>query len=280
MTGAMTPDNTNLKLLNRIADALDRMAPPPVEAASLKAGAAFTWDGARLSPVNRFAPMPIDLLIGIDRQKAAFVDNLTRFAKGAAAHDVLLWGARGTGKSALVKSATAAVRADASALALVAVGAIEALPTLFAMLDGVDRRFLLFFDDLGFDAPGEARVMRSVLEGGVEARPDNVRLAVTSNRRHLVPRDIAEQESAINPRDSIDDALALADRFGLSLGFHALDQDGYLAIVDAYAAHHGVTVSHHDALEWSRRRGSRSGRVASQYVVEAAGRADQSIGSD
>jgi len=266
--------------LSRIADALERLAPPPPSAIDLADGAAFGWDGNTLSSIARFAPMPIDLLIGIDRQKAAFVDNVTRFANGLAAHDVLLWGARGTGKSALVKSATGAIRTNSPALALVAVTVADALPSLFAMLDGVDRRFLLFFDDLGFDSPGEARVLRSVLEGGVEARPDNVRLAVTSNRRHLVPRDIADQESAINPRDSIDDGLALADRFGLSLGFHALDQDGYLAIVAAYAAHHGVATDRDAALGWATRRGGRSGRIAWQYVVEAAGRQGRPLRTD
>ena len=269
---ATTPAGSADAAFARIADALDRLAPPPVRASELASGDAFAWDGATIAPVARFAPMPIDLIVGVERQKVALRDNLTRFAQGIAAHDMLLWGARGTGKSALVKSAVAAVRADHPALALVAVQSIETLPALFALLAPVARPFLLFIDDLGVDAPGEARVLRSILEGGVEARPDTIRLAVTANRRHLQARDIAEQESAINPRDSIDDQLALADRFGLSLGFHALDQDGYLAIVDAYGGYHGVPVDRDAALEWATRRGGRSGRVAFQYVTEAAGR--------
>ena len=272
MKTAMTDDP-----LHRIAAALDRLAPPDAASVDLAAGLAYVWDGSALTRVHRFAPMPIDLLIGIDRQKSVFVDNLRRFADGAAAHDMLLWGARGTGKSALVKSAVAAVAADHPALALVAVGASEGLTALFAQLAAVDRPFLLFLDDLGFDGPGEGRALRSVLDGGVEQRPANVRLAVTANRRHLMPRDIAAQDSAINPRDSIDDELALADRFGISLGFHALDQDGYLAIVAAYGAAHGVAVDPAAAIEWAARRGGRSGRVAWHYVVEAAGRAGQDL---
>lgn len=257
--------------LRRIADALDRLSPPAVASADPSHGAAFIWDGGALSRVDRFAPMPLALLTGIDRQKDAFVENIERFARGAAAHDVLLWGARGTGKSALVKSAVGHVRRDSDQLALVSVSGTDALPRLFARLATVDRSFLLFLDDLGFESAADGRLLRSLLDGGVEARPDNVRLAVTANRRHLLPRDIAAQESAINPRDAIDDELALADRFGLSLGFHALDQDGFLAIVDALAQHHGVAVDHEMAVNWSTRRGGRSGRVAWQYVVEAAG---------
>ncbi len=263
--------------LSRIAAALDRLAPPPATPDDLTQGAAFTWNGQALATVHRFSPMPLDLLIGIDRQKATFLDNLERFAGGAAAHDSLLWGARGTGKSALVKSAVGAIQHDRSALALVAVAMTDDLPALFDRLASVDRPFLLFLDDLGFDSPGDARVLRSLIEGGVETRPDNVRIAVTANRRHLVPRDIAEQDSAINPRDSIDDQLALADRFGISLGFHALDQDGYLAIVAAYAAHYDVAASPDQALGWAARRGGRSGRVAWQYIIDAAGRVGKRV---
>ena len=259
--------------LRRIADALDRLSPPPAAAADLAADPAYVWRRGTIAVAERFAPLPLDLLIGIDRQKAVLVENWRRFADGAAAHDALLWGARGTGKSALVKSAVASVQAGGGDVALVEVATYDDdLPRLFALLGEHDRRFVLFLDDLGFDGIAGARHLRSLLEGGAEARPDNVRLAVTSNRRHLLPRDIDDQQSAINPRDAVDDQLALADRFGLNLGFHALDQDAYLGIVAVYAAHHGLVVDDGDAIGWATRRGSRSGRVAWQYIVDLAGR--------
>ena len=263
--------------LERIAAALERLSPPLPAPADPTAHAAYVWRNGTLYAAQAFAPLPLDLLIGIDRQKAALIENLARFAAGAAAQDTLLWGARGTGKSALVKSAVAAVQASGGDIALVEVAGTATLPALFADLARVRRAFVLFIDDLGFDAPADARTLRSLLEGGAEARPDNVRLVVTANRRHLLPRDIAEQESAINPRDAVDDQLALADRFGLSLGFHALDQDGYVQIVAAYAARHDLAFDGRDAIAWAARRGSRSGRVAWQYVVELAGRAGRSL---
>lgn len=264
--------------LERIAAALDRLAPPPPTSDDALRHPAYVWRAGALVAARAFAPLPLDLLIRVDRQKASLLDNLRRFAAGAAAQDVLLWGARGTGKSALVKAAIGAVQMQGGDIALVEVTALDALPQLFAALAPIPRAFALFLDDLGFDAPAEARVLRSLLEGGAEARPANVRLLVTANRRHLVPRDIAEQDGAINPRDSIDDQLALADRFGLSLGFHALDQDGYCAIVAAYAARYDLAFDAADAINWATRRGSRSGRVAWQYVTELAGRAGRSLG--
>lgn len=266
--------------LARIAAALDRLAPPPPPPADPLVHPAYVWCGETLRAARAFAPLPIDGLVGIDAQKAALVANCRRLAAGHAAQDALLWGARGTGKSALVKSAIATVQAEGGAIALVEVAdRLETLPTLFAELDRVGRAFVIFIDDLGFDAAADGRALRSLLEGGAEARPANARLLVTSNRRHLIPRDIAEQESAINPRDSIDDNLALADRFGLSLGFHAIDQDTYLAIVERYAAAHALDFDPHDAVTWATRRGSRSGRVAWQYVVDLAGRAGRSLAS-
>ena len=264
--------------LERIAAALERFAPPPPAAVDLLAAPAYVWRSGALAVARQFAPLPLAALVGIDRQKASLVDNLRRLAAGHAAQDVLLWGARGTGKSALVKAAAAAVQAtDMAALALVEVAAIADLPALFARLDGVPRAFALFADDIAFDSAAEGRVLRSLLEGGAEARPDNVRLLVTSNRRHLLPRDIAAQASAINPRDAIDDELALADRFGLSLGFHVLDQDGYLAIVAGYLAARDLPFDANDAVRWATVRGSRSGRVAWQYVVEVAGREGRAL---
>ena len=263
--------------LDRIAAALERLSPPRPAAADPLAHPAYAWRDDTLLAARRFAPLPLVSLHGIERQKAALLDNLRRLAAGHAAQDVLLWGARGTGKSALVKSAIAAVQAEGGDVALVEATALDRLPALFDALSAVPRGFALFIDDLGFDTPGDARALRSMLEGGAEPRPSNIRLVVTANRRHLQPRDIAEQDSAINPRDSVDDHLALADRFGLSLGFHAVDQEGYLAIVTGYAAAYGLSFDPADAIEWSTRRGSRSGRVAWQYIVEVAGRAGRTI---
>ncbi len=266
--------------LHRIAAALERLSPPPPAPADPLADAAYVWRGHRLCAARGFAPLGLDLLLGVEAQKAALLENLARLGAGRASHDVLLWGARGSGKSALVKSAVAAVQAAGGALALVdvATDAVPGLPRLFAQLAGVARGFAVFIDDLGFETPGAARVLRSVLEGGAEARPANVRLIVTANRRHLVPRDLGAESAAANPRDASDDALALADRFGLSLGFAVIDQDMYLAIVAGYAARHALAFDAADALLWARQRGSRSGRVAWHYVVELAGRAGRSLG--
>lgn len=265
--------------LTRIAAALERLAPPPPPMADPLAHPAYVWRGETLAATRAFAPLPFELIQGLEAQKAALRGNLERLARGHAAQDALLWGARGTGKSALVKAAVGAVQAEGGALALVEVAAerVETLPALFALLAPVRRAFAIFLDDLGFDAAADARTLRSLLEGGAEARPANARLIVTSNRRHLLPRDISGQSSAINPRDAVDDELALADRFGLSLGFHALDQDGYLAIVRGYADHYALPFDAAEAVQWATRRGSRSGRVAWQYVVDLAGRAGKAV---
>lgn len=260
--------------LLRIAAALERLSPPPPAPADLAAHPAYVWRGQALEPALRFRPLPLARLVGIERQRDLLVANLERLAAGLPAQDVLLWGARGQGKSALVGAAAAHVQQARPGLALVqaAAPALDSLPRLFDLLAPSPRAFALFVDDLGFEGVGDARALRSLLEGGAEARPDNVRLLVTSNRRHLLPREHGGDEQAINPRDAADDALALADRFGLSLGFHALDQDGYLAIVRSYAEANGLPVDAADAVGWATRRGSRSGRVAWQYVVELAGR--------
>lgn len=265
--------------LGRIAAALERLAPPPPPAADPMAHPAYVWRDAVLTAARAFTPLPLDLIRGVDAQKAALRANLDRLAAGHAAQDVLLWGARGTGKSALVKGAVGAVQAGGGALALVEVAAdrLETLPLLFDVISAVPRAFVLFLDDLGFDAASDARALRSLLEGGAEARPANARLIVTSNRRHLIPRDIQEQESAINPRDAVDDHLALADRFGLSLGFHAVDQTLYLEIVQGYAQRYGLPFDAAEAVNWATRRGSRSGRVAWQYVVDVAGREGKTL---
>lgn len=265
--------------LTRIADALERLAPARQPDADPGAHPAYVWRSNALLATRAFHPLPLNMLRGLERQRDALRASLARLDAGAAAHDVLLWGARGTGKSALVKSVVAAIQADGGSLALVEVSAaeLETLPALFARLERVGRPFAIFLDDLGFEGTSEARLLRSMLDGGAEARPANSRLIVTSNRRHLMPRDLAEQSSAINPRDSVDDNLALADRFGLSLGFHAMDQETYLEVVESYAETHNLRFDAHEAVEWATRRGSRSGRVAWQYVVEVAGRSGKSL---
>lgn len=268
--------------LARIAAALERLAPPLLDAADWLNDPAYVWDGAARA-VARIAAPPLALLKGIDAQKDAVTANVARLAAGHAAHDMLLWGARGMGKSALLRaSVIAAQQADPSAIALVQIApeALASLTGLFAQLGTSSmRRFLVFIDDLGFedaDSTGP-RALRSWLEGGVEARPANVRLAVTSNRRAILPRHLSEQDDPINPRDAIDDRLALADRFGLSVGFHACSQDDYLAIVAGYASEHGLDWAEEHALEWAKRRGARSGRVACQFVTELAGRAGKAL---
>ena len=261
--------------LRRIADALDRLAPPPVPDADARGPGPFVWADGRLRAVRSPSPPPLGRLLGIDAAKAAVVENVGRLAHARPAHDMLLWGARGMGKSALIKAAVADVAARGGRAALVEIARDElaSLPALFDRLaDAVPNAFLIFTDDLSFEADERQwKALRSVLEGGVSARPDNTRLAATSNRRHLVARDIAEND-AINPRDTADDRLALADRFGLSLGFHVCDQDTYLAIVQGYAAEHGLLFDGADALAWAAGRGNRSGRVAWQYAQEMLGR--------
>lgn len=265
--------------LTRIAEALERISPPP-PAVPRDDALAYMWHNGALVAVDHFNPILIDLLTGIDAQKAAVVENTKRLAAGHAAHDVLLWGAKGTGKSALVKAGVAMIQAEVAALRLVEVSNtyLDDLAALFGLLGQSARPSVVFIDDLGFDdQTSGARHLRSVLEGGIAARPAHVRLYVTSNRRHILPRSLDEQDSAINPRDVVDDKLALVDRFGLSLGFHVCDQDQYLAMVQTYAHHFGLAFDRDDALLWSTQRGSRSGRVAWHYAVELAGRARKQI---
>ena len=269
--------------IERIAAALERLAPPVPPATDWDAHPGYVWDHAGVRAVPRIEAPSLALLKGIDAQKSAVVGNVARLACGAAAHDMLLWGARGMGKSALLRAAIAAAQVEhPGTLALVqaAPDALASLPALFVALGGSARRFLVFLDDLGFESGDSlaARHLRSWLEGGVEARPRNVRLAVTSNRRAILERHLSEQDDPINPRDALDDKLALADRFGLSLGFHACSQNDYLAIVAGYADAAELAWEPGDALEWSKRRGSRSGRVAWQYVTELAGRAGKALG--
>lgn len=268
--------------LERIAAAIERLVPAPPPGADWLMYPAYACDGIESRAIAQIIAPPLALLRGIDAQKHIVTQNISRHARGHAAHDMLLWGARGMGKSALLRAAVAAAQAEnASAIALVQVSqdALGTLSGLFATLGKLDRRFVVFIDDLGFedgDGAGPRR-LRSWLEGGVEARPGNVRLAVTSNRRAIVARHAHEQDDPINPRDAVDDRLALADRFGLSIGFHNCSQEEYLAIIAGYAGEYGLSFEEGDALEWSRRRGARSGRVAWHYVTELAGRAGKPL---
>ncbi|AXB75171.1 DUF815 domain-containing protein [Novosphingobium sp. P6W] len=278
----MTTATPEAALLTRIAEALERLAPHTADQTDWLAHPAYVWTGSSARGVERLDAPALTLLRGIESQKERVVTNVERLAAGYAAHDMLLWGSRGMGKSALLRAAIRA--ADAAhprriALVQVAQEALSGVSALFAALGKVDRSFLVFIDDLGFeegDGSGP-RVLRSWLEGGVEARPANVRLAVTSNRRAIVGRSMAEQDDPINPRDIVDERLALADRFGLSVGFHNCDQEAYLAIIGGYAGEFELEWEPGDALEWSRRRGARSGRVAWQYVNELAGRAGKTL---
>ncbi len=273
------------QLLARIADALEKLAPNSPNTTEWIAAPAYVWTVHGARQVAAIEAPPLSLLRGIEKQKTAVTVNITRLALGHAAHDMLLWGARGMGKSALLRSAVADAQANGGNIALVQVGAdaVTSLPALFALLSGAQRNFLVFIDDLGF-AEGDQttpRHLRSWLDGGVEARPANVRLAVTSNRRAILPRHASEQDTdssgPINPRDAVDDNLALADRFGLSLGFPIASQEDYLAILRGYAEEYGLALDEAEALEWSRRRGARSGRVAWHFITELAGRAGKAL---
>jgi uncharacterized protein len=277
--------------LERIASALERLAPPPPQAPDLSAADAFIWHPARrtLAPVPRVNRVDMSLLKGIDRVRDILVENTERFARGLPANNALLWGARGMGKSSLVKAGHAWVNAqinkergsDAGVLKLVEIHRedIESLPDLMTLLRGASFRFLIFCDDLSFDNEDTSyKSLKAVLDGGIEGRPDNVILYATSNRRHLLSRDMIENErsTAINPGEAVEEKVSLSDRFGLWLGFHRCSQDEFLAMVEGYVRHYGVPVDaetlRREALEWATTRGSRSGRVAWQYIQDIAGR--------
>ncbi len=281
-------------LLARIADALERIAPPVARPLDLEAADAFVWhpNPAGLAPVPRVNRVDLPLLKGIDRARDTLLDNTARFARGLPANNALLWGARGMGKSSLVKAAHAEVNRQGSEagrrpLKLVEIHRedIEGLPVLMALLRGSPFRFIVFCDDLSFDADDTSyKSLKAVLEGGIEGRPENVIFYATSNRRHLLPRDMMENErsTAINPGEAVEEKVSLSDRFGLWLGFHKCSQDEYLAMVDGYASHFGLEVEdreslHWDALEWATTRGSRSGRTAWQFIQDLAGRLGQRL---
>lgn len=275
------------KVLKRIAEALERMAPPPQPAPDFNAAHAFVWhvDPDRLEPVPDVARVAIGLLIGVDRSRDTLLENTLQFARGLPANNALLWGARGMGKSSLVKAVHADIQARGLPLKLVELQR-EDLPSvarLLNLLRARPERFVLFCDDLSFSHDDQHyKSLKAVLDGGIEGRPENVLFYATSNRRHLMPRDMIENErsSAISPSEAVEEKVSLSDRFGLWLGFHACDQDQYLAMIHGYCAAFGINLPDDQlraqAIEWQATRGSRSGRVAWQFVTDLAGR--QGIG--
>ncbi|HTO85754.1 MAG TPA: ATP-binding protein [Methylomirabilota bacterium] len=277
-------------LLVRIAEALERLAPKPIPATDLNKADAFIWhtEGDRLEPVHKINRVDLPLLKGIERQRDILLDNTRRFAKGLPANNALLWGARGTGKSSLVKAVHGTVAAEMPrekpALVEIHREDIPSLPRLLGVLRAASRRFILFCDDLSFDGQDASyKSLKAVLEGGVEGRPDNVVLYATSNRRHLMARDMIENErsTAINPSEAVEEKVSLSDRFGIWLGFHNVDQDTYFSIIEGYARRYGIDIPREqleaEANEWSVTRGSRSGRVAWQFIQDLAGRAGKRL---
>jgi predicted AAA+ superfamily ATPase len=286
----MSDDKALLARLDRLADALDRLAPAAPARPDFKAAEAFVWQASpeAFLPVARVNRQPLALLKGIDRAAEQLLDNTRRFAQGLPANNALLWGARGMGKSSLVKAAHAEVCRELGLgakgkpdLKLVEIHRedIASLPACLAHLRQAEGAFIVFCDDLSFDKDDTSyKSLKAVLEGGIEGRPENVVFYATSNRRHLMPRDMMENErsTAINPSEAVEEKVSLSDRFGLWLGFHNASQGEYLDMVRSYASHHRLAIKDADmeraALEWSMTRGARSGRVAWQFIQDLAGR--------
>ncbi|AZO77857.1 AAA family ATPase [Bosea sp. Tri-49] len=287
-----TANDPTLATLLRIADALERLAPPARRAADLTAADAFVWHAAghELAPVAKVNRVALSLLRGVDRVRDTLAENTERFARGLPANNVLLWGARGMGKSSLVKAVHADTnqRLPAGALPLKLIEIhredIESLPVLMGLLKADPHPAIVFCDDLSFDGQDTSyKSLKAALDGGVEGRPDNVVFYATSNRRHLLPRDMMDNErsTAINPGEAIEEKVSLSDRFGLWLGFHKCSQDEYLSMIDGYVGHFGLKIEpgqlRHEALEWATTRGSRSGRTAWQYIQDLAGRLEKRL---
>jgi predicted AAA+ superfamily ATPase len=280
-------DNDLAAKIDRLIAAVEKLGPLKASEPDFNAAPCFVWDAEHLTlnPVKRVNRVDLSLIRGVDHVRDILFDNTQRFASGLPSNNVLLWGARGMGKSSLVKAvhhalATAQTK-DAQPLKLIEIHRedIDTLPKLMALVRDAPCNFILFCDDLSFDHDDTSyKSLKAVLEGGIEGRPDNVVFYATSNRRHLLPRDMMENErsTAINPHEAVEEKVSLSDRFGLWLGFHKCSQDEYLDMVDGYAAHHGIKVPrnelHHCALEWATTRGSRSGRVAFQFIQDLAGR--------
>ena len=287
-------DNDAVSYLAQIAEYLGRIAPPPTPVPDFDAADAFVWHPSppRLAPVPRVNRVEMVLLKGIDFVRDQLIANTERFARGLPANNALLWGSRGMGKSSLVKAAHAGAVAKqgewAGALPLKLVEIhredIESLPLLMNIMRDAPCRFIVFCDDLSFDGQDTTyKSLKAVLEGGIEGRPENVIFYATSNRRHLLPRDMMENErsTSINPGEAVEEKVSLSDRFGLWLGFHKCSQDEYLEMVHAYCAHYGLEIARDrceaEALEWATTRGSRSGRTAFQYIQDLAGRLEKRL---
>ncbi len=270
--------------VKRLADAVERLAGPPPAINDWQAADCFVWSPVRLhlQPVKRPNRVELGLIRGVDHVRDILHENTLRFAEGFPANNVLLWGARGMGKSSLVKAVHAdIVKTNGITLKLVEVHRedISTLPALLDIIKDAPHRIVVFCDDLSFDHDDTAyKSLKAALDGGVEGRPDNVLFYATSNRRHLLPRHMMENEqsTAINPSEAVEEKVSLSDRFGLWLGFHKCSQDDYLTMIDGYAAHFELPLPReqlrHEALEWATTRGGRSGRVAWQYIQDLAGR--------
>jgi predicted AAA+ superfamily ATPase len=293
MTDTRTPKDPMAERLERITAALERLAPPAPPPPDFDAADGFVWQPERgvFQPIAHINRVPLSLLKGIDHATSQLLDNTMRFAKGLPANNALLWGARGMGKSSSVKSihghvARTTATAGGPGLKLVEIHRedIATLPRCLAHMRSAPERFIVFCDDLSFDKDDTSyKSLKAVLEGGIEGRPENVIFYATSNRRHLMPRDMMENErsTAINPSEAVEEKVSLSDRFGLWLGFHNGTQDQYLDMIRGYVAHHELKIDdeelRRDALEWSITRGGRSGRVAWQYIQDLAGRLGQTL---
>lgn len=287
-----TPLKTLEEKLDRLITTIARIAPPEAEPTDLSAADCFVWspETGALEPILRVNRIDISLIRSVERVRDILLENTRRFATGLPANNALLWGARGMGKSSLVKAVHAAINldrpADEKPLKLVEIHRedIDTLPKLLALLKPAPFRFILYCDDLSFDHDDTSyKSLKAALEGGVEGRPDNVIFYATSNRRHLLPRDMIDNESstAINPHEAVEEKVSLSDRFGLWLGFHKCSQDEYLEMIDAYVSHYHLRIEpdelRREALEWAMTRGGRSGRVAWQFIQDIAGRLGQQL---
>lgn len=287
----MTENNILAQKLDEIIEALNRIAPPKPHLLDLTHADCFVWNPEKITLIDvpKVNKVDITLIKGVETARNALLENTRYFANGLPANNVLLWGARGMGKSSLVKSVHAAINEEnkpKSPLKLIEIHRedIDSLPLLMSQFKQTNYRCILFCDDLSFDHDDTSyKSLKAALDGGVEGRPDNVIFYATSNRRHLMPRNMIdnEQSTAVNPSEAIEEKVSLSDRFGLWLGFHKCSQDDYLDMIDAYVQHYGLNQpleqTHHEALEWATTRGNRSGRVAWQFIQGLAGRLGKAL---
>ena len=282
------PENDIANLLTRVADALDRLAPPAISHTPLEPAMGYVWNSqtGKCEPVFAISRMPLNTLRGVDTQIAALYDNTKAFAQGQVANNALLWGARGTGKSSIIKAVHGRLQEEGYDVAIVEIARedIADLPTLMTYLGKQSGRYIVFCDDLAFEgAESSYKALKAALEGGLAGKPSNIVFYASSNRRHLMARQMIDNErsSAINPSEAVEEKISLSDRFGLWIGFHSIDQEGYLTIVSAYIDHYNLPVSFEDirleALQWAMARGHRSGRTAFQYIIHLAAKLDITI---